>query len=105
MPIGLNEGNIGRSVCPGFGKFTYGSSLAKTSEIILETATKEIKCNLQDGNERGDVLPPPKGTNTRKSNQSLCCPHAKNVALGLFKVRPLKIVITLHKNAGGFESS
>ena len=23
MPIGLNEGNIGRSVCPGFGKSTY----------------------------------------------------------------------------------
>ena len=39
MPIGLNEGNIGRSVCPGFGKTTYGASLAKTSETILETAT------------------------------------------------------------------
>ena len=39
MPMGLNEGNIGRSVCPGFGKSTYGASLAKTSETILETAT------------------------------------------------------------------
>ena len=39
MPIGLNEGNIVRSVCPGFGKSTYGASLAKTSETILETAT------------------------------------------------------------------
>ena len=39
MPIGLNEGNIVRSVCPGFGKSTYGSSLAKTSQTILETAT------------------------------------------------------------------
>ena len=39
MPIGLNEGNEGRSVCPGFWKSTYGSSLAKTSETILETAT------------------------------------------------------------------
>ena len=29
MPIGLNEGNIGRSVCPGFGKSTYGASVAK----------------------------------------------------------------------------
>ena len=38
-PIGLNEGNIGRSVCPGFGKSSYGASLAKTSETILETAT------------------------------------------------------------------
>ena len=32
MPIGLNEGNVGRSVCPGFGKSAYGASLAKTSE-------------------------------------------------------------------------
>ena len=39
MSIGLNEGNIGRSVCPGFGKSTNGASLAKTSETILETAT------------------------------------------------------------------
>ena len=39
MPMGLNEGNIGRSVCPGFGKSTYGASLVKTSETILETAT------------------------------------------------------------------
>ena len=39
MSIGLNEGNIGRNVCPGFGKSTYGASLPKTSETILETAT------------------------------------------------------------------
>ena len=39
MPIGLNEGNMGRSVCPGFWESTYGASLAKTSETILETAT------------------------------------------------------------------
>ena len=39
MPIGLNEGNVGRSVCPGFGKSTYGASLTKASETILETAT------------------------------------------------------------------
>ena len=38
MPIGLNEGNIGSNVCPGFGKSTYGASLTKTSETILETA-------------------------------------------------------------------
>ena len=38
MPIGLNEGNVGRTVCPGFRKSTYGSSFAKTSETILETA-------------------------------------------------------------------
>ena len=37
-PPCLNEGNIGRRVCPGFGKSTYGASLAKTSETILETA-------------------------------------------------------------------
>ena len=36
MPTCLNDGNIGRSVCPGFRKSTYGSSLAKTSETILE---------------------------------------------------------------------
>ena len=29
MPIGLKEGNIGRSVYPGFGKSIYGASLAK----------------------------------------------------------------------------
>ena len=28
-----------RSVCPDFWKSTYGSSMAKTSETILETAT------------------------------------------------------------------
>ena len=39
MSIDLNEGNVGRSVCPGFRKSTYGASLAKTSETILETAT------------------------------------------------------------------
>ena len=39
IPIGQNEGNVDRSVCPGFWKSTYGSSLAKTSETILETAT------------------------------------------------------------------
>ena len=39
MPIGLNEGNVDRSVCPGFWKSAYGSSLAKTSETILEIAT------------------------------------------------------------------
>ena len=39
MPIGLNEGNVGRSVCPGFWKSAYSSPLAKTSEAILETAT------------------------------------------------------------------
>ena len=32
MPIGLNEGIVGRSVCPEFWKSTYGSSLAKASE-------------------------------------------------------------------------
>ena len=37
MPIGLNEGNIGKSVCPGLGKSIYGASLAKPSETILET--------------------------------------------------------------------
>ena len=39
MPIGINVGNVGESVCPGFGMSTYGASLAKTSETILETAT------------------------------------------------------------------
>ena len=29
MPTGLNEGNVGRSGCPGFRKSTYGSSLEK----------------------------------------------------------------------------
>ena len=29
MPIGLNEGNIGRSICPGFRKSTYGASLER----------------------------------------------------------------------------
>ena len=37
--VGLNEGNICRSVCPGFLKSTYGASVAKTSETILETPT------------------------------------------------------------------
>ena len=37
--LAMNEGNVGRRVCPGFWKSTYGSSLAKTSETILETAT------------------------------------------------------------------
>ena len=38
VPIGLKEGNVGRSVCPGFWKSIYGASVAKTSETILETA-------------------------------------------------------------------
>ena len=42
MPIGLNEGNVGRSACPGFGKSTYGASLANTSETILETAAAVV---------------------------------------------------------------
>ena len=25
MPIGLNEGNIGRNVCPGFGKSNFAA--------------------------------------------------------------------------------
>ena len=37
--MGLNEGNVVRSVCPGYGKSTYCASLAKTSETVLETAT------------------------------------------------------------------
>ena len=32
--MGLNEGNIGRSVCPGFGKSTYGASLARKGVIL-----------------------------------------------------------------------
>ena len=36
--MGLNEGNVGRSVCPAFGKSTYGASLTKTSETVLEIA-------------------------------------------------------------------
>ena len=41
MPMGLNEGNIGRSVCPGFGKSTYGAlwdlgSLLMARHIICD---------------------------------------------------------------------
>ena len=53
MPIGLNEGNIGRSVCPGFGKSTYGASLAKTSETVLETVGRTF---LEDENMSGRSL-------------------------------------------------
>ena len=57
MPMGLNEGNIGRSVCPGFGKSTYGASLAKTSETILENKmrTKLIYFPLDTIVVRGSV--------------------------------------------------
>ena len=39
MPRGLNEGNVGRRVCPWFWKSIYGSLLAKTSETIQVSFT------------------------------------------------------------------
>ena len=54
MPIGLNEGNIGRSVCPGFGKSTYGASLNRTENdtehkiyLYLDTIMIRTECGLE----------------------------------------------------------
>ena len=54
--MGLNEGNIGRSVCPGFGKSTYGASLAKTSETILDDMTEQQTNGTENGNRYMRVL-------------------------------------------------
>ena len=55
MPTGLNERNVGRSICPGFGKSAYGTSLAKTSETILETSEW---ASVLSGVPQGTVLGP-----------------------------------------------
>ena len=36
MPIGLNEGNIGRSVCPGFGKILRANAEWKTRDLWIQ---------------------------------------------------------------------
>ena len=51
MPIVLNEGNIGRSVCPGFGKPTYGASCIS----VLRVASGPRVKTTREGNDQESI--------------------------------------------------
>ena len=98
MPRGLNEGNVGRRVCPWFWKSIYGSLLAKTSETIQASFTLQPYKQEALGPRFAHL------SDIATADMHLLCNIFPILSLQLVKISSIEQFLVLKKNIWAWQS-